>query len=55
MRRTLAVCVSALALTGGALATAGPAAAGPEVPTSVCDVYELIGVENVKECEGPVS
>jgi hypothetical protein len=49
--RTLAVLLTlaVVALVGG---TASSAQASPGVPTSSCDVAELLGVKYVKECEG---
>lgn len=49
MRKVLVAPALTAAFTG---ATAAPALAGP-VPTSPCEIQELLGVDNVKECEAP--
>jgi hypothetical protein len=39
---------------GGSSSTAPAPVAAPKVPTSVCDVAELVGVTYVKDCEGVI-
>lgn len=51
MRKVLLILAISAGFTG---ALAAPAAAGP-VPTTACELQDFLGVENVKECEDPVS
>ena len=51
LRRTAAVTLSALALVAVAAAPASAAPELPKVPTNGCELADLLGFENVKECE----
>ena len=52
MRNTLIVLALTGLFTGG---VAAPALAGPDVPTTPCEIQEFLGYDNVKECEDAAS